>query len=88
MGYSEQIKTVFDKEIEALNITKDSIGSELNDIIDALSKCEGKVVFSGIGKSGHISAKIASTFSSLGICILPKQNTEIWGCSTKPILLF
>ena len=55
-----------DKEIEALNITKDSIGSELNDIIDALSKCEGKVVFSGIGKSGHISAKIASTFSSLG----------------------
>ena len=39
MGYSEQIKTVFDKEIEALNITKDSIGSELNDIIDALSKC-------------------------------------------------
>ena len=66
MGYSEQIKTVFDKEIEALNITKDSIGSELNDIIDALSKCEGKVVFSGIGKSGHISANIASTFSSLG----------------------
>ena len=50
MGYIEQIKTVFEKEIEALNITKDSIGSELNDIIDALSKCEGKVVFSGIGK--------------------------------------
>lgn len=67
MGYSEQIKAAFDKEIEALNITKDSIGSELNDIINALSKCEGKVVFSGIGKSGHISAKIASTFSSLGI---------------------
>ena len=66
MGYIEQIKTVFEKEIEALNTTKDSIGSELNDIIDALSKCEGKVVFSGIGKSGHISAKIASTFSSLG----------------------
>ena len=66
MVYSEQIKTVFEKEIEALIVTKDSINNELNDIINVLSKCEGKVVFSGIGKSGHISTKIASTFSSLG----------------------
>jgi arabinose-5-phosphate isomerase len=66
MEYKEQIKTVFDKEIEALRITKDSIDESLNEIIDVLAQCQGKVVFSGVGKSGCISAKIASTFSSLG----------------------
>ena len=35
--------------------------------ISLIQKCNGKVIISGIGKSGLIGAKISSTFSSLGI---------------------
>ncbi len=66
MGYSEQIKTVYQKEINALVSVADSLDDRIDVIVDALFKCEGKVVFTGVGKSGHIGAKIASTFSSLG----------------------
>ena len=66
MGYSEQIRAVFDKEIEALRTAKDNIGDSLDAVIETLYQCKGKVIFSGVGKSGNIGAKLASTFSSLG----------------------
>lgn len=31
-----------------------------------LDKCRGRVVFTGVGKSGHVARKVASTFASLG----------------------
>jgi arabinose-5-phosphate isomerase len=40
--------------------------SAWTDAIDILEKCEGHVIFSGMGKSGLIGAKISSTFSSIG----------------------
>ncbi len=41
-------------------------GSAWTDAIDILEKCTGHAVFSGMGKSGLIGAKISSTFSSTG----------------------
>ena len=66
MNYKEQIRAVFDKEIKALDTAKENIGGSLDAVIEALYQCKGKVVFSGVGKSGNIGAKLASTFSSLG----------------------
>ena len=66
MSYGKQLQAVLDKEIAALQATRDAVGGSLDAIIDALAACSGKVVFSGIGKSGYIARKIASTFSSLG----------------------
>jgi arabinose-5-phosphate isomerase len=40
--------------------------SKFVDIVNLLLKCNGKVVVTGIGKSGHIANKIAATFSSTG----------------------
>jgi len=34
--------------------------------IDLLSQCQGKVVVTGMGKSGHIGCKVAATFASTG----------------------
>ena len=34
--------------------------------VDVLLNCTGRVVVSGIGKSGHIAQKIAATFASTG----------------------
>jgi arabinose-5-phosphate isomerase len=34
--------------------------------VDLLHSCKGRIVVSGIGKSGHIARKIAATFASTG----------------------
>jgi arabinose-5-phosphate isomerase len=43
-----------------------SIDDQFLKAVDLLYNCKGKVVVTGVGKSGHIGAKIAATFSSTG----------------------
>ena len=62
----EEAKKVFDKEIKALTLTRDAIGSEFEVILNCILRCKGKVVITGMGKPGHIGTKIAATFASLG----------------------
>ena len=59
-------KQVFGTEIEALRKTRDSLGEEYLEILDAIIECKGKVIITGMGKPGHIAKKIAATLSSLG----------------------
>ena len=64
-----EIKTgrqVIDIEIKALNLLKNYISSDFVKVVNLLLKNKGKIVVSGIGKSGHIASKIASTLSSVG----------------------
>jgi arabinose-5-phosphate isomerase len=35
--------------------------------VELISNCKGKIIVTGIGKSGHIGAKIAATLASIGI---------------------
>ena len=60
-------KEVVQSEIIALKKLKKSINKDFDKIVAAILKCKGKVVFSGVGKSGIICKKISSTLSSLGI---------------------
>ena len=46
---------------------KKSLNKDFDKIVNSILKCKGKVIFSGVGKSGIISKKISSTLSSLGI---------------------
>lgn len=62
----EEAKSVFDKEIAALKLTRDAIGHDFETILKLILECEGKVVITGMGKPGHIGSKIAATFASLG----------------------
>lgn len=57
---------IFDTEIDAITKTKESIDGTFEKIAQLLINCNGKIVLCGMGKSGHIARKIASTFSSLG----------------------
>lgn len=61
-----EAKSIFDKEMEALARTKDAIGEDFETIIHLVLDCRGKVIFTGMGKPGHIGAKLAATFASLG----------------------
>ncbi|MCR5226141.1 MAG: KpsF/GutQ family sugar-phosphate isomerase [Eubacterium sp.] len=59
-------KRVFDIEIAALEKTRDALGETYLQILDLITNCEGKVIITGMGKPGHIAAKLAATFASLG----------------------
>lgn len=59
-------QSVFDIEIDALRETKNLLGKEFDQIVEKVLNCSGKIVFTGMGKSGHIARKSASTMSSLG----------------------
>ncbi len=59
-------KKVIEEEIEGLKNLRDSLDSSFAKAVDLLYNCKGKVVLTGIGKSGHIARKIASTLASTG----------------------
>ena len=61
-------KNVIQDEIYALQKIKSSIGNSFNQIVKTILNCKnGKIIISGVGKSGIISKKWAATFSSIGI---------------------
>ncbi len=66
MDKIKEAKRVFDIEIKALEKTRNAIDATFVEILDALVTCKGKVIITGMGKSGHIASKIAATLSSLG----------------------
>lgn len=59
-------KIVIEIEAQALLALRDRIDSRFEKAVDIIQKCSGKVIVTGIGKSGQIARKIASTFSSTG----------------------
>lgn len=76
MNKLEEGKRVFDVEIEALKKTRDSLDQTFVEILDIVTSCTGKVVITGMGKPGHIAAKLAATFASLGtpsFCLHPGE---------------
>ena len=64
--YKKIAKRVIDLEIEALKKLKRSINNSFNKAVEAITKCQSKVILCGVGKSGLIAAKIAATLSSVG----------------------
>ena len=59
-------KNVIDLEIDGLRKLKKFINPSFNDAVAAIAKCQSKVILGGVGKSGLIASKIASTLSSVG----------------------
>ena len=55
-------------EIEARGITAliDRLDHHFARAVELMLHCRGRVVVSGIGKSGHVARKIASTLASTG----------------------
>jgi arabinose-5-phosphate isomerase len=65
-NYKKVAKDVIELEIKALKRLKNLINNTFNEAVDAISNCQSKVILCGVGKSGLIAAKIASTLSSVG----------------------
>tara|TARA_Y100001970_G_C14184553_1_gene831785 strand:+ start:614 stop:1582 length:969 start_codon:yes stop_codon:yes gene_type:complete len=59
-------KNVIDLEIKALQNLKKYLNSSFNKAVLEISKCQSKIILCGVGKSGLIASKIASTLASVG----------------------
>ncbi len=57
---------VLEMEAEALNDLAISLGDEYFQAVEKIYQTKGRVIVSGMGKSGHVGQKIASTFASVG----------------------
>lgn len=64
--YKDLLKEFVKEERDSINLLLDSIDNQYDEVIDTILKCKGKVIFFGIGKSGHIGEKLAATYSSTG----------------------
>jgi len=62
----ELAKSVLEAEAQAVLALKDRLGESFLKAVEIITQCQGKLVLTGIGKSGQIARKIASTFSSTG----------------------
>lgn len=59
-------KRVVELEIAGLQALVDAMGADVIKAIDIIARVKGRVVISGMGKSGHVARKIAATMASTG----------------------
>ena len=66
MKIIESAQKALSDEIEGLSLLKEFFNSDFEKAVDAIFNSKGKVVVTGVGKSGHIGRKISATLSSTG----------------------
>ncbi|MDD3194753.1 MAG: KpsF/GutQ family sugar-phosphate isomerase [Paludibacter sp.] len=66
MNYAERARTIFNQEITELQQVALQIGKEFDEAVAMIYDCRGKTVVMGIGKTGTIGHKIASSMASTG----------------------
>lgn len=64
--YKNIAKSVIDLQIDGLKKLKKNIHTSFDEAVNVLARCQSKVILAGVGKSGLIASKIASTLSSVG----------------------
>ncbi|GGE56453.1 KpsF/GutQ family sugar-phosphate isomerase [Actibacterium pelagium] len=57
---------VLRREAEAVKILSESLDDSFNEAAELILRATGRVIVSGMGKSGHIGRKIAATLASTG----------------------
>lgn len=59
-------RTVLQMEGDALALMREHLPDDFDVVVETLLKVTGRVIVSGMGKSGHVAAKIAATMASTG----------------------
>ncbi len=66
MKYIETAIKCIKDESQAILELIPNLGDDFDKAVDIILDCKGKLIVTGVGKSGHIGAKIAATLSSTG----------------------
>ncbi len=59
-------REVLDIEIQGLEAVREQLGDSIEKAVSVMARCAGRIVVTGIGKSGLVGRKIAATLSSTG----------------------
>lgn len=76
MDFIQKSREVFDQEICELQKVSANIGNEINEVVDLIYNCTGKVVVTGIGKTGLIGKKISASLASTGTMSIFMNSTD------------
>ncbi len=66
MIYSTRAKAIFDEEIQEFERLKQTLDQRFDRVVELIYACTGKLVVMGIGKTGIIGHKMASSMASTG----------------------
>ncbi|MBZ4644378.1 MAG: arabinose-5-phosphate isomerase [Deferribacteres bacterium] len=66
MEIIDSVKKTLKIEADSINDVYNRVGSEYVDAVEMIFACKGKIIVTGMGKSGQIGKKIAATMSSTG----------------------
>ncbi|HEV2595356.1 MAG TPA: KpsF/GutQ family sugar-phosphate isomerase [Sphingomicrobium sp.] len=66
VGVLEFGRAILHDEARALDALADALGEQFEQAVRVILSCRGKLIVSGLGKSGHVGRKIAATFASTG----------------------
>lgn len=76
LNIQDTLKQVIENESQSLNSLTKVIDESFEEAIKLLDACHGKVIVTGVGKSGHIGEKMAATFASTGTPSFFMHSTE------------
>lgn len=79
MSASQALKSIrrtLELEAQALAATRRAAGPAYAKAVALMAACKGKVIVTGVGKSGHVALKIAATLSSTGTPALHLHPAE------------
>jgi arabinose-5-phosphate isomerase len=62
----ESGKIILEQEARAIHLIAERLDEQFSSAVELLASCQGKIIISGMGKSGIIAQKIAATMSSTG----------------------
>jgi len=65
-SFVQAAKKVLQTEADALETLKNDLPNDFSDLVKIILNLNGRVIVSGVGKSGHIGNKIAATLASTG----------------------
>jgi len=65
-GIQALAKAVIETELSAVSALLERVDGAFLNAVSLLLACHGRIIVTGIGKSGHIGNKIAATFASTG----------------------
>jgi arabinose-5-phosphate isomerase len=66
LSSSESGRRVLEREIEGLAALTQALGAPFDAAVQRILDTKGRMIVSGMGKSGHIARKMAATFASTG----------------------
>ena len=74
MNILEEAKKIIKTKTIAVEDLSEQLDQSFVDVVKAIHESQGKVVVTGVGKSGHVGEKMAATLSSTGTPPLPAQH--------------